>query len=57
MSSVQVAVRCRPFNGREKERDSKLIVEMTSNGLTKLTDPTNGKVREFGFDKSYWSHD
>jgi kinesin family protein 1 len=27
------------------------------NGQTTLTDPASGKVREFAFDKSYWSHD
>lgn len=56
MSSVKVAVRVRPFNAREKERSSALIVEM-SNGQTKLRDPESGKVREFAFDCSYWSHD
>lgn len=56
MSSVKVAVRCRPFNGREKERAATLIVEMVD-GQTKLTDPASGKVREFAFDQSYWSHD
>jgi hypothetical protein len=49
MSSVKVAVRCRPFNGREKERAATLIVEMVD-GQTKLTDPASGKVREFAFD-------
>jgi hypothetical protein len=49
MSSVKVAVRCRPFNAREKERAATLIVEMAA-GQTKLTDPTSGKVREFAFD-------
>ena len=28
-----------------------------ANGQTILSDPTNGKKREFAFDKSYWSHD
>lgn len=56
MSSVRVAVRVRPFNGREKERAAELIVEMDGQGGTKLKDAT-GKQREFGFDCSYWSHD
>lgn len=56
MSSVKVAVRVRPFNGREQERNATLIVEM-SDGQTKLKDPSSGKTREFAFDKSYWSHD
>lgn len=56
MTSVKVAVRCRPFNQREKDRSSKLIVKMES-GRTHLTDLTSGKVRDFDFDCSYWSHD
>ena len=31
MSSVKVAVRCRPFNDREKDRNSKLIIRMEGN--------------------------
>lgn len=59
MSSVKVAVRCRPFNAREKERSATLIVEMdaATPGQAKLRDPASGKVREFAFDQSYWSHD
>ena len=56
MTSVEVAVRVRPFNQREKDRGSRLIVAM-DRGQTKLTDPDSGKAREFAFDKSYWSHD
>ena len=56
MSSVQVAVRVRPFNGREKDASATLIVDM-GDGQTTLTDADHGgKVREFAFDKSYWSH-
>lgn len=51
-----MAVRVRPFNQREKDRGSTLIVSM-NDGQTKLSDPEAGKVREFAFDKSYWSHD
>jgi len=56
MSSVKVAVRVRPFNGREKERGSTLIVAM-NDGTTILKDPENKKERKFDFDCSYWSHD
>ena len=56
MTSVEVAVRVRPFNQREKDRAAKLIVSM-ANGQTRLHDPESGKPREFAFDKSYWSHD
>jgi hypothetical protein len=52
--SVKVAVRCRPFNGREKERNATLIIEMVGN-TTKITDPRpDGKTKDFTFDYSYW---
>ena len=38
MSSVKVAVRVRPFNTREKEMNSKTIIEMGGE-MTKITDP------------------
>lgn len=56
MSSVKVAVRVRPFNAREKERGSTLIVEM-NDGTTTLKDLEAKKDRKFDFDCSYWSHD
>lgn len=57
MSSVKVAVRVRPFNQREKDRNAFLIIEMNDVGDTKIKDPSSEKVRDFGFDCSYWSHD
>ena len=36
MSSVKVAVRVRPFNSREINRDSKCIIEMVDNTTGKL---------------------
>ncbi|EDV21287.1 uncharacterized protein TRIADDRAFT_30614, partial [Trichoplax adhaerens] len=54
--SVKVAVRVRPFNSREKERNAKLIVEMAG-PQTSLIDPENTKPKRFTFDYSYWSHD
>ncbi|KAK2143188.1 hypothetical protein LSH36_870g00010 [Paralvinella palmiformis] len=56
--NVKVAVRVRPFNKRERNRNSTLIVEM-KNSTTYLTDPENPneKPRSFAFDYSYWSHD
>lgn len=56
MSSVKVAVRVRPFNGRERERAATLIVAMNG-GTTTLRDPAAKKDRKFDFDCSYWSHD
>ena len=38
MSSVKVAVRVRPFNDREKDRNSKLIIRMEGN-TTFIKDP------------------
>ncbi|CAI2379027.1 unnamed protein product [Moneuplotes crassus] len=56
MTSVKVAVRVRPFNGREKNMSSRCIIEMQDN-MTKITDPDSGKEKKFYFDYSYWSHD
>ncbi|XP_060555492.1 kinesin-like protein KIF28P [Ruditapes philippinarum] len=55
--NVKVAVRVRPFNGREKERNATLIIEM-SGAQTKITDPSGAnEEKKFTFDFSYWSHD
>ena len=54
--SVKVAVRLRPFNPRETELGSKLIIEMNNN-TTKIKDPESGDKRDFTFDYSFWSHD
>ncbi len=54
--NVKVAVRTRPFNQREKDAKSKLIVQM--NGpQTIITDPKTNEEKKFAFDFSYWSHD
>jgi len=54
--NVQVAVRVRPFNSREKARNAKLIIRMHGQN-TMITDPASGKEKDFNFDHSYWSHD
>lgn len=54
--AVKVAVRVRPFNQREIDRKSKLIIKMRGNTTT-ITDPEDGKERDYTFDYSYWSHD
>ncbi|SPQ97763.1 Kinesin motor domain-containing protein [Plasmodiophora brassicae] len=55
-SGVVVAVRCRPFNAREVSMKATLIIDM--NGpQTSIKDPETGKVSNFAFDFSYWSHD
>jgi len=55
---VKVAVRLRPFNARELELNSQLVINMIGNTtqLTNINDP-HSKPREFTFDYSFWSHD
>jgi len=56
--SVKVAVRVRPFNSREKERNAKLIIGMSGNSTTiKDPDEPDQEPRKYAFDYSYWSHD
>ena len=47
--NVKVAVRVRPFNAREKQRNAKLIVAMSGNS-TKITNPD---VRQINLDQYY----
>lgn len=56
--NVKVAVRVRPFNSREKDRNATLIIKMQGNS-TYIRDPSDSKAepRKFAFDYSYWSHD
>ena len=54
--SIQVGVRVRPFNTREKDHQSECIIEMPGQNQTKIKDET-GKERTFTFDHSFWSHD
>lgn len=51
--NVRVAVRVRPFNGRERTANSKLVVEMSGN-QTIIRDPSSNRERKFAFDFSYW---
>jgi hypothetical protein len=55
--SVQVAVRCRPFNSREKAMNSPCIVQMDENQQTIITNLENGEEKKYSFDYSYWSHE
>lgn len=62
-SSVKVAVRVRPFNHREKKRNSECIVKMYENS-TFVTHPDTlhlerkkQHVSQFTYDYSFWSHD
>ena len=56
--AVKVAVRVRPFNSREKERNAQLIIKMNGN-TTEISDPENPQAepKRYSFDYSYWSHD
>ena len=51
-----MAVRCRPFNAREKQLASPCIISM-SGPETVITNPVTGATKNFTFDYSYWSHD
>jgi len=45
------------YNGRERERNAQIIIEMNGN-TTSITDPSGANdVKKFTFDYSYWSHD
>ncbi|KAH7700395.1 hypothetical protein AAVH_32485, partial [Aphelenchoides avenae] len=57
--NVVVAVRVRPFNDREKQRNAQLIVDMPDGKRTAIRDPNNAndEPKWFTYDHSYWSHD
>lgn len=55
-SSVQVAVRVRPFNQREKDEGAELCVSMAGQTTT-IFNKVSGYNKRFIFDYSYWSHD
>jgi len=56
--AVKVAVRVRPFNSREKERESKCCIQMIGN-QTMIYNPSqpDAEPKKYTFDFSYWSHD
>ena len=54
--SIVVGVRVRPFNQREKQRESQCCIDMPGGNQTKIFDDT-GKEKTFTFDHSFWSHD
>lgn len=47
--SVKVAVRVRPFNSREKDRNATCIVRMQG-PKTVLINPDSGEEKDFAFD-------
>ncbi|XP_054154280.1 kinesin-like protein KIF28P [Oppia nitens] len=60
--NVRVAVRVRPFNSREKQRNAQSIVAMDDNTTLLFSVDTTASVaaadepKRFTFDRSYWSH-
>ena len=67
--NIKVVVRVRPFNGRERDRNAKNVVQMKGNQTILVPPPeaeerlrkggskgTDGQ-KVFAFDKSYWSFD
>ena len=54
--SIVVGVRVRPFNTREKERNSVCCIDMPGGNQTIIRDDL-GKEKKFTFDHSFWSHD
>jgi hypothetical protein len=52
--NVKVAVRVRPFNQREKDAKSTLVVDMVGNQTLIKKPKGNEEPRKFGFDYSYW---
>uniref|UniRef100_A0A7N8X6I0 plus-end-directed kinesin ATPase n=1 Tax=Mastacembelus armatus TaxID=205130 RepID=A0A7N8X6I0_9TELE len=55
-ASVKVAVRVRPFNSREIEKESKCIIQMSGNTTTIINPKQAKDNKSFNFDYSYWSH-
>ena len=54
--AVRVAVRVRPFNQREKDRDATCIIRMEG-AKTTIINPATNEEKDFAFDYSFWSHD
>ncbi|XP_060754215.1 kinesin-like protein KIF1A isoform X2 [Neoarius graeffei] len=55
-ASVKVAVRVRPFNSRELNKESKCIIQMSGNTTTIINPKQPKENKSFNFDYSYWSH-
>ena len=58
MTSVKVAVRVRPFNTRERNRQSKCIIRMDQQEQTTfIRNPSDDTIKHYKYDYSYWSCD
>lgn len=51
--NLKVAVRVRPFNKREIDAKSSLIVSMSGN-QTIITNPKTNNEKKYAYDFSYW---
>ena len=51
--NLKVAVRVRPFNQREKDAKSTLIVTMSGN-QTVIRNPKTNEEKKYAYDFSYW---
>jgi hypothetical protein len=58
LENIRVSVRLRPFTERERQRQSKRIVDIELNTVA-LYNPKSPEesAKKFTFDYSYWSHD
>jgi hypothetical protein len=56
MSSVNVAVRVRPYNAREISMGNLQLIIKMNGPLVEIRDPETDKVKKFTFDFSYQSH-
>jgi kinesin family protein 1 len=56
MTSVKVAVRVRPFNTRERNRQAKCIIRMDQQEQTTfIRNPIDDTIKHYKYDYSYWS--
>lgn len=54
---MKVAVRCRPFNSRERKAGAGCIVKMEAQTTLIYEPETSREPRQFTFDHSFWSCD
>lgn len=58
IENIKVAVRLRPFTEKEKQRNSRRIVDIQQNTVALYNiNNTDTAFKKFTFDYSYWSHD
>ncbi|KCV72817.1 hypothetical protein H696_00395 [Fonticula alba] len=58
MSSIRVAVRCRPFNERERQAHAEPVISVSGQQIAIRNPPGKGggaPERKFTFDHAYWS--